>query len=87
MIDPLFDRILVLELHQEQMMDGILLPETSREDTKYGTVIAVGGEVKYLKKDDVISFGLYAGVSAVVQGITFLLMKEGEALFKVVPDE
>lgn len=96
MITPLYDQILVLELHQEQMLDGIILPETSREDVKFGTVVAVGeGYIQpdgscrplLLKKHDTIAFGMYAGIEAQVEGTTFKIMKEGEALFKVQPDE
>lgn len=92
MIEPLYDQIFVLEIHQEQMVDGVFMPETSREDTKFGKVVAVGeGYVQpdgscrplRLKTGDTIGFGMYAGIPAQVEGVTFLLMREGEALFRV----
>jgi chaperonin GroES len=91
-LEPLYDQILVLELHQEQMLDGILLPETSREDTKFGKVVSVGegyvqrdGVIRPLRlqKGDTIGFGMYSGIPVQLEGVTFLLMKEGEALFRV----
>ena len=38
-------------------------------------------------RDDVIAFGMYAGIPARVEGIEFLIMKEGEALFKLEDDD
>jgi chaperonin GroES len=78
------------------MLDGIILPETSREDTKFGKVVAVGeGYIQpdgvcrplRLKKGHTIGFGMYSGIPVQLEGVTFLLMKEGEALFRVNDDD
>jgi co-chaperonin GroES (HSP10) len=96
MIIPLYDQMLVLPVSKEQTIEGILLPETSREDTKFGKVVATGeGYIQVdgscrplrLQTNDVIAFGMYAGIPARVEGIEFLIMKEGEALFKLEDDD
>lgn len=96
MIVPMYDTILVLEISTDQMIDGVYLPETSKEDTKFGKVVAVGeGYIQSdgtcrplrLSKHDTIGFGMYAGIPARVEGTEFLLMKEGEVLFKLEKEE
>lgn len=92
MIEPLYDQILVMEIQQEQVIDGVFLPETSKSDCKFGKVVAVGegyiqpdGSLRPLRlqKGETIGFGMYAGIEAQVEGVPLLVMKEGEALFRV----
>ena len=84
---PLYDFILVLPVHREQMLDGILLPDTSREDMLAGQVVSVGegyikedGSVRPLRLQpgDVVFFGAHAGIPIQIEGVELLTMREAE---------
>jgi chaperonin GroES len=77
-------------------MDGVILPETSKEDVHFGKVISIGRG--YIQPDgtyrpmslvvgNTIAYGQYAGIPAQVGGVEFLVMKEGEALFLLNDEE
>lgn len=84
-IEPLGDQLLVLPSVQEQKVDGIFLPDTNREQTVFGTVVAVGAECKYTREKDTIGFGCWAGIEVQLDDKLFKLLTEGEALFRVNP--
>ena len=93
--EPLYDQIAVVELDPEREIDGVYLPETSKDAMKFGTVVLVGqGYVQedgsfrslVLKPGDTVGFGIYAGIPVNVEGTTFLIMREMEALFRMVKD-
>lgn len=86
---PMYDRVLVCELDVESIVDGIYLPETARQSMLYGVVNAVGegyvserGEVRplRLKVGDKVTFGPWAGMVVVIEGVTFKSMREGEVI-------
>jgi chaperonin GroES len=92
---PLYDQILAIDVTTEQVIDGIILPETSKEDVLFSSVVAVGegyikedGSLRPLRvsKGDLIARGMYSGIPMRLEGIEFLLLKEGECLGKVVKD-
>ncbi len=69
-IRPLFDRVLVKRLGQEEKTaGGIIIPDVAKEKGQTGKVMAVGpGKLvegktmaMQVKVDDIILFGKYAG--------------------------
>ena len=87
---PLHDRILVQRLDEgEQMVGGIIIPDTAKEKPQQGKVIAVGnGKVKDdgtripldVKAGDRILFGKYSGQDIKLDGEEYLIMREDEVL-------
>jgi chaperonin GroES len=86
----LHDRILVQRLEEgEQMVGGIIIPDTAKEKPQQGKVIAVGnGKVKDdgtripldVKAGDRILFGKYSGQDIKLDGDEYLIMREDEVL-------
>lgn len=84
---PLYDRVMIKALDGDREVEGVILPDTAREEHKAGTVVAVGegyvsdrGDVRplRLKVGDSVLFGPYAGIPIQVGGTEFLVMREGE---------
>jgi chaperonin GroES len=89
-VRPLHDRIIVQRLEEgEQMVGGIIIPDTAKEKPQQGKVIAVGkgkskddGKVTPLdvQEGDTILFGKYSGQEIKVDGEEYLIMREDEVL-------
>ena len=85
-VKPLHDRIIVKRMEQESKTPGgIIIPETAKEKSLKGEVIAVGkgrvndeGKVLPLevKKGDKVLFGKYAGTEFQMDGSEYLMMRE-----------
>lgn len=92
-ITPLYDRILVTRIEEdEQKIGGIIIPDTAREKPQQGKVIAVG-EGKVLDSGerqtpdvspgDKVLFGKYAGSEITYDDTEYLIMREDEILAKI----
>jgi chaperonin GroES len=89
-VRPLHDRIIVQRLEEgEQVVGGIIIPDTAKEKPQQGRVIAVGkgkakddGKVTPLdvKEGDTILFGKYSGQEIKIDGEELLIMREDEVL-------
>ncbi|MBE3072010.1 MAG: co-chaperone GroES [Acidobacteria bacterium] len=89
-VRPLHDRILVQRIEEgEQMVGGIIIPDTAKEKPQQGKVFAVGnGKVKDdgtripldVKAEDRILFGKYSGQEIKLDGVEYLIMREDEVL-------
>jgi len=89
-IKPLYDRVLVKRLENEQVsLGGIIIPDTAQEKTQYGAVVAAGegkllndGTIRSLKvsKGDKIIFGKYSGTEVKFGGEEYLILREEELL-------
>ncbi len=87
---PLADRVVVKPLDpQEVNQAGIIIPDTAKERPQEGEVVAIGpgklldsGERLALevKKDDKILYGKYSGTEVTIDGVEYLIMKEGDIL-------
>ena len=87
---PLHDRILVKRIEEgEQVVGGIIIPDTAKEKPQQGKVVAVGaGKVDDkgkrlpldVKDGDTILFGKYSGQEIKLDGEEFLIMREDEVL-------
>jgi chaperonin GroES len=89
-IRPLYDRIVVKRIEQqEQMQGGLYIPDTAKEKPQEGEVVAVGkgkrledGKVVALdvQVGDRILFGKYSGSDIKLDSEEYLIMREDEIL-------
>jgi chaperonin GroES len=89
-IRPLHDRVIVQRLEEgEQVVGGIIIPDSAKEKPQQGKVIAVGkGKVEKdgkitpldVKEGDTILFGKYSGQEIKLDGEEYLIMREEEIL-------
>lgn len=89
-VRPLYDRILVQRMQEEEKTKGgIIIPETAKEKSVEGKVVAVGkgklnekGELSPLevKPGDRVMFGKYAGTEIQIEGEDHLIMREDDLL-------
>lgn len=89
-IRPLHDKILVKRIDAPQMTKGgIVIPDTAKEKSQEGEVIAVGtgrildgGKVVPLevKKGDRILFSKYGGTDIKLEGEEYVILDENEVL-------
>ncbi|HMD72083.1 MAG TPA: co-chaperone GroES [Bryobacteraceae bacterium] len=89
-IRPLYDRIVVKRVEQqEQMQGGLYIPDSAKEKPQEGEVVAVGkgkrlenGSLVALdvQAGDRILFGKYSGSDIKMDGEEYLIMREDEVL-------
>jgi chaperonin GroES len=89
-IRPLYDRIVVKRIEQqEQKVGGLYIPDSAKEKPQEGEVVAVGkgkrledGKVVPLdvQVGDRILFGKYSGSDIKLDNDEYLIMREDEVL-------
>ena len=88
-VRPLHDRIIVERLEEgEQLIGGIIIPDSAKEKPQQGTVIAAGsGKITKgkrvpldVKAGDRILFGKYSGQEIRLDGKDVFIMKEDDVL-------
>lgn len=88
-IRPLYDRVLVQRLNEEEKTKGgIIIPDSAKEKPQEGKVVAVGsgryedGKLVPLqvKVGEKILFSKYSGNEIKIDGQEHLIMKEDEIL-------
>jgi chaperonin GroES len=89
-IRPLYDRIVVKRIEQqEQMQGGLYIPDSAKEKPQEGEVVAVGKgkrleDGKVIALDvavgDRILFGKYSGSDIKLDNDEYLIMREDEVL-------
>ena len=89
-IRPLYDRIVVKRIEeQETMRGGIIIPDSAKEKPQEGEVIAVGNGKRLedgklvpldVKAGDRILFGKYSGSDIKLDGEEYMIMREDEVL-------
>ena len=89
-VRPLHDRIIIERIEEsEQVVGGIIIPDTAKEKPQQGNVIAAGnGKVKDdgsvtpldVKANDTVLFGKYSGQEIKLDGTEYLIMREDEIL-------
>jgi chaperonin GroES len=88
-VRPLQDLIIVERLEEgEQLIGGIIIPDSAKEKPQQGTVIAVGdGKIIKdkrvpldVKAGDRILFGKYSGQEIRLDGKDVFIMKEDDVL-------
>ncbi len=89
-LKPLADRVVVKPLEEEEKTPGgIILPDTAKEKSQRGQVMAVGpgrlderGERVPLevRVDDLVLYGKYAGTEIKIDGQEYLILRESDIL-------
>lgn len=89
-VRPLHDRIILERIEEgEQVVGGIIIPDTAKEKPQQGKVIAVGkGKVKEdgtiapmdVKTGDTVLFGKYSGQEIKLDNVEYIIMREDEIL-------
>jgi chaperonin GroES len=87
---PLHDRVVVARIDPEaKSSGGIIIPDTAQEKPSQGEVIAVGPGGRDeagklipidLKKGDRVLFGKWSGTEIKLDGVDYLIMKEGDIM-------
>ena len=89
-VRPLYDRILVQRMQEEERTKGgIIIPDTAKEKSVEGKVVAVGkGKINdkgdlvplEVKPGDRVMFGKYAGTEIQIEGEDYLIIREDDLL-------
>ena len=89
-IRPLQDRIIVERIDEEETSKGgIIIPDTAKEKSQEGKVVAVGkgrvledGKIQKLdvKKGDRVLFAKYSGTEITIEGEEHLIIREDDVL-------
>ncbi len=89
-VKPLADRVVLRPIEEEDKTPGgIILPDTAKEKSMRGEVVAVGpgrlaenGErIKpEVKEGDVVIYSKYAGTEIKMDGQEYLILREGDIL-------
>jgi chaperonin GroES len=80
-LKPLKDRVLVKYAEEEERTKGgIYVPDTAKEKPQKGEVVAVGSEVKEVKKGNTVLFDKYSGSKVQVDDQDYLVIKEEDIL-------
>lgn len=84
-IKPLADRVLIEPVAAEsQTASGIIIPDSAKEKSQKGTVVAVGNGKKdtpmTVTVGDQVLYGKYAGTELKLEGKDYLLMREDDIL-------
>jgi len=87
-LEPMGDHLLVADTDQATTIDGITLPDNTRQkEMLYGYVVAIGPDCTKVNVKDTVCYGPYAGKSVALSGVEFRLMREGQIEGRVVQDE
>jgi len=89
-VRPLYDRILVKRVEEEQKTaGGLYIPDTAKEKPQQGVIVAVGngklqedGKLRKLevKPGDKILFAKYSGSEIKMEGVEHLILREDDIL-------
>jgi chaperonin GroES len=87
---PLHDRVVVKRIDaEEKTAGGIIIPDTAKEKPQQGEVVAVGpggrdeaGKLIPIdvKAGDRVLFGKWSGTEVKIEGVEYLIMKEGDIM-------
>ena len=91
-VKPLYDRVVVRPVEEEQVKGGIIIPDTAKEKPVEGEIVEVGsGRVTddgkkmslEVKKGDRILYGKYSGTEVSIEGEDLLIMRESD-IFAII---
>ncbi len=82
-VQPLDERVLIVPVEQEEKIGSIYIPDTAKEKSMIGKVIAVGTDEelqKIIKVDNKVLFGKYAGEEIKIKGEKHLIIQRSDIL-------
>jgi chaperonin GroES len=87
---PLHDRVVLERIEaEEKTAGGIIIPDNAKEKPQQGRVVAVGPGGRdeagklipiELKAGDRVLFGKWSGTEVKLDGVDYLIMKEGDVM-------
>ncbi|HRQ86586.1 MAG TPA: co-chaperone GroES [Candidatus Saccharibacteria bacterium] len=81
---PLADRVVaVREIPETKTASGLYLPESSQEKSSAAKVVAVGPDVKNVKKGDSIIYKEYSATEVKINNIDYFIVREEDILATV----
>lgn len=83
---PLGDRILVHNLEQGMIIEGVLIPDSAKADMLISVIVAIGDSVSGLNLGDRVGHGPWAGKEMQIDGIPFRVLRFEEIDGKVVAE-
>jgi co-chaperonin GroES (HSP10) len=79
MVEPAGDHVIVIDVPRETTIDGISLPENEKQqEMLFGRVVFAGFLALNTAPEDLVMYGPYAGKFAIIDGVQFRIMKEGQ---------
>jgi len=83
-INPLADWVVAEAVEAKaKTASGLYLPDNAKEKSRVATVLAVGKDVKTLKKGEKILYREYSTTEVKVDGTEYILVKEEDILATV----
>lgn len=89
-INPLYDRVVVVRTDKDQKTSGgIIIPDTAKEKSQEGKVVAVGSGRKDkhgvripigVRTGQQVLFGKYAGTEIKIDDVEHLIMREDDII-------
>ncbi|MCP4152995.1 MAG: co-chaperone GroES [bacterium] len=82
-VQPLDERVLIVPVEQEEKIGSIYIPDTAKEKSMIGKVIAVGTDEelqKIIKVDNKVLYGKYAGEEIKIKGEKHLIIQRSDIL-------
>ena len=87
-IQPLNDRVLIEPAKAEEVVGGIIIPDSAKEKPLKGIVRAAGNGTKdeemIVKPGDTVLYGKYAGNEIEIDGEKMLMMRQNDILAIVI---
>lgn len=78
------DKIVAKKIEADaKTTSGFYLPSAAKEDVKFAEVVAIGKDVKEVKKGDKIFYSNYSS-PVKIDNIEYVYMKEEDVYFKLV---
>lgn len=96
-IRPLDERVIVRPLEEgEEVIGGIIIPDTAKEKPQIGEIVAIGDDVpkkeggrllsEVVRLGDTVYFAKYGGTPLKIENVEHLLVSRGDILAVVEPD-
>jgi chaperonin GroES len=80
-LKPLKDRVFISYSEEsEKTSGGLYVPDSAKEKPQQGKVVAIGSEVKEIKKGNIVLFDRYSGSKVKVNDKEHLIIKEEDIL-------
>ena len=83
---PMAGKLLVEPIQEEKTASGIIIPDTAKEKSQRGKIIAIGKtdeENPELKEGDTIIYDKYAGTEIEFEDKKYLILNKEDVLLKI----
>lgn len=84
--EPNSDQVMVCIIEKEKVIDGVFIPDSSKDDMLAGIIMAVGASTSWAQEGDQVLFGPWAGKPIQIEGVPFRVMHEEEIIGRLKND-